>query len=375
MVELKIHDGSEVLSRLWSNLIASGFAKKRIDSSRTGLLLSAIATELNVAISIVESYYSQFSLETCTDRNLLENTARLFTVRRLASKAKAVLTFYRIDDYAESVKIPAGFAVQCVADSKIIFKTVSDTYLWKGMDSVTVLAYSISNGKNNNVAANTLISFQSNGLNASIGVTNTQPAYGGHNDESLEHMRNRAYGFRYERDGTLRDIGRQMYMLGVPTSAWTAVEYDDEHGIYQICIDVDSDYDFEDICTTLKYGKTFGITPVYKQASRLYVDIYIHIDTTGDVDYTPIQKEQLYNTVHNTIQRFFASYCNLGASLSVNKLKANINSALNDYNIVTLDIDFGTGTVVNSRNMIVVNETTRLYPNKILTSLTYNGDN
>ena len=65
----------------------------------------------------------------------------------------------------------------------------------------------------------------------------------------------------------------------------------------------------------------------------------------------------------------------LSSCLSVNKLKANINSALNDYNIVTLDIDFGTGTVVNSRNMIVVNETTRLYPNKILTSLTYNGDN
>ena len=42
---------------------------------------------------------------------------------------------------------------------------------------------------------------------------------------------------------------------------------------------------------------------------------------------------------------------------------------------MALDIDFGLGTVVNSRNMITVNETTRLYPNKILTSLTYNGDN
>lgn len=375
MVTLQIHDGNEVLSRLWANLIATGYAKKRLDSTRTGMLLSAIATEINVALSIVESYANQFTLATATDRNIIESLARMFTVRRLASKSKAVLTFYRIDNYNESIKIPAGFAVQSVSDSKIVFKTIADVYLWKGMDSVTVFAYSINNGKGNNVPANTLIVFQNNGYNQYIGVTNTQPAYGGHNDESLEHMRGRAYGFRYERDGTLRDIRRQMYMLGVQESEWTAIEYEDEHGIYQICIDVDSEYDFENICKSLRFNKTFGITPVYKQASRIYVDMYIHIDTTGDVDYTPIQKEQLYSTVNTTIQRFFATYCSLGADLSVNRLKANLNSALNEYNIMALDIDFGVGTVVNSRNMITVNETTRLYPNKILTSLTYNGDN
>lgn len=374
MVELQIHDGNQILSRLWANLISTGFANRRVDSTRTGLLLSAIATELNVAISLVESYYTQLSLETATDRNMIENVARLFTSRRLASKAKVVLTFYRINNYNESVKIPAGFAVQCSTDSKIIFKTVVDVYLWKGMDSVSVMAYSLTNGTTNNVPASTLVIFQANGFNSSIGVTNNQPAFGGHNDESLESLRRRANGFRYERDGTIQEIRRQMFMLGVEETAWTATEYDDEHGIYQICIDTDSEYDFDDICRSLRYSKVFGITPVYKRASRLYIDMYIHIDTTGDVDYTPLQKENLYNTVNNTIHKFFASYCALGNDLSISKLKANLNHALNEYNIVAIDIDFGTGVIINSRNMIAANDTTRLYPNKVLTSLTYNGD-
>ena len=374
MVDLQIYDGNQSLSRLWANLIATGFANRRIDSTRTGLLLSAVATELSVAISLVESYYNQVTLETATDRNLIENIARLFTVRRLASKSKVVLTFYRLNNYNESIKIPAGFAVQCSTDSKIVFKTIVDTYLWKGMDSVSVMAYSLTNGKANNVAANTLVYFQNNGFNSSLGVTNYQPAFGGHNDESLESLRQRANGFRYERDNTEQEIRRQMFMLGVSETSWVAKEFDDESGIYQICIDTDSDYDFDDICRSLDYTKAFGITAVYKRASRLYIDMYIHIDTTGDVDYTPLQKENMYGVVNNAIHRFFATYCALGNSLSVAKLKANLNHALNEYNIAAIDIDFGAGTIINSKNMIAVNDTTRLYPNKVLTSLTYNGD-
>lgn len=373
MVELQIHDGNEVLARLWANLISTGFAKRRVDSTRTGLLLSAIATELNVALSLAESYYNQISLETATDRSIVENIARLFVVRRLASKSKAVLKFYRLNNFNESVKIPAGFAVSCSTDSKIIFKTVVDVYLWKGMDSVSVMAYSITNGSANNVPANTLVIFQANGYNSSIGVLNEQPAFGGHNDESLESMRQRANGFRYERDGTIQEIRRQMFMLGVEEQAWSAREFDDESGIYEICIDTDSDYDFDDICASLRYSKVFGITAVYKKATRVYIDMYIHIDTTGDVDYTPLQKENLYNTVNNAIRKFFATYCALGNGLSITKLKANLNHALNEYDIVALDIDFGQGVIVNNKNMIPVDANTRLYPNKVLTSLSYMG--
>ena len=124
MVELQIYNGTESLSRLWDNLISTGVVNRRIDSTRFGLLFSAIATEISIALSIAKSYQQQNSLKTATDRNVIENLASMFVVRRLASKAKVVLHFYRIGDYQETVKIPANFAVQSSIDPKIIFYTI-----------------------------------------------------------------------------------------------------------------------------------------------------------------------------------------------------------------------------------------------------------
>ena len=320
MVELTINDGNEVLSRLWNNLIASGVVNRRLDSTRIGLILSAIATELNTTLSLIKSYVSQFTLSTCTDRMLTENMARMFAVRRLKSKAKVVLEFSRLDNYNESVRIPAGFAVRASSDPKIIFKTVSDVYLWKGLSKVSVLAYSIAAGKENNIEAGVLDTFQNNGFNTSIGVINPKPAYGGYNDESIESFRNRAKGFRYARDGTLLDIRRQLYMLGIQDHRFSYTEYPNGYGSYQICIDVDSESELEDIISSLDYRKIAGIQQVFLRAYRQYLNIYINIDTIGDVDYTPTQKNNLYNAVHTAIQKFFAAYCHVGADLNVNKL-------------------------------------------------------
>ena len=52
MVQLQINDGTTILDNLWQNLINSGARNRRPDTSHTGLLLSAVATELNVAISL-----------------------------------------------------------------------------------------------------------------------------------------------------------------------------------------------------------------------------------------------------------------------------------------------------------------------------------
>ena len=151
MVQLKINDGNNILDNLWQNLINTGARNRRHDSSHTGLLLSAIATELNVAITLLQSYADQFTLQTATDRVLIESMASQYANRRLASKSKAVLVFYRLEGYTESVKIPAGFAVRATSAGNIIFKTISDVYLWKGSQSVSVLAYSINSGSQYNV--------------------------------------------------------------------------------------------------------------------------------------------------------------------------------------------------------------------------------
>lgn len=373
MVELTIDDGNEVLSRLWNNLIANGVVSRRLDSTRIGLILSAIATELNTTLSLIKSYMNQFTLATCTDRMLTENMARMFAVRRLQSKAKVVLEFSRLGDYNESVRIPAGFAVKASTDPKMIFKTVADVYLWKGMKTVSVLAYSVAGGRVGNVEAGMLDTFQNNGFNGSIGVINPKPGYGGYNDESIDSLRNRANGFRYARDGTLLDIRRQLYMIGVQDHRFSYTEYPNGYGSYQICIDADSESELEDIISSLDYKKVAGIQQVFIRAKRQYLNIYIEIDTIGDVDYTPTQKNNLYNTVHDAIQKFFAAYCHVGSDLNVNKLKASINQELSNYDVAALDISFDNGIVIDKNSKIVIPDTHIFYPAKILTSLNYVG--
>ena len=373
MVQLQINDGNTILDSLWQNLINSGAVTRRHDSSRTGLIFSAVATELNVAISLLQSYANQFTLQTATDRVLIENLAGMYANRRLASKSKALLTFYRLEGYTESVKIPAGFAVRAAGTGNVIFKTANTVYLWKGTQSVSVVAYSINSGSKYNVEANTLTIFANNEFNGRIGVTNPDPAFGGYNDESINHLRNRASGFRYERDATLQDINRQLYEAGIPQHKFAAEEYIDGPGTYLICIDTDSDYEFEDVTQRLKYRHHYGITPVYIRATRLYVDMYVTVKTAGDVDYNPNQKNTIYNNINDSIQKFFAAYCTVGADIRINALKASLNNALAGFSIADVEVEIANTVQVNKNNVVSIGNTQRAFPNKILTNIEFVG--
>lgn len=374
MVQLKINDGKDILDNLWQNLINTGARQRRHDSSHTGLLLSAIATELNVAITLLQSYADQFTLQTATDRILIENMAAQFANRRLASKSKAVLTFYRLDGYYDSVKIPSGFAVQANGAGNIIFKTVSDVYLWKGSQSVSVLAYSINSGSQYNVEANTLTIFANSEFNGRIAVTNLEPSFGGYNDESITHLRRRANGFRYERDGTLQDINRQMYENGAPVYKFCTEEYIDGPGTYMICIDTDSDYEFEDIVKRMSYRHMYGVKPVYIRATRLYIDMYVTVEIDRQVDYQATQKATIYNEINDTIQKFFAAYCVVGSDVRINALKVSLNNALSGYDVADINITVSNAVKVNKKNVIPIGNTQRAIPNKVLTSLEFLGD-
>lgn len=374
MVQLQINDGTTILDSLWQNLINSGARNRRHDTSHTGLLLSAVATELNVAISLLQSYANQFTLSTATDRVLIENLASQYANRRLASKSKAVLTFYRLEGYTESVQIPAGFAVRAAGAGNIIFKTIETVYLWKGTQSVSVLAYSINSGSQCNVDANTLTIFANQEFNGKVAVTNPEAAFGGYNDESINHLRDRASGFRYERDATLQDINRQLYEAGIPQHRFLAEEYIDGPGTYMICIDTTSDDEFYDVIQKLNYRSHYGIKPVYVRATRVYIDMYITVQTAYDVDYTPNQKSSIYNNVNDTIQKFFAAYCVVGADVRINALKAALNNALAGFDISDIEIEISNSAQVNKRNVIQIGNTQKALPNKILTSLEYVGE-
>lgn len=373
MVELQLNDGTTILDNLWQNLINTGARTRRHDSSHTGLIFSAVATELNVAITLLQSYSNQFTLATATDRVLVENLAGQYANRRLASKSKAVLTFYRLEGFTESVKIPAGFAVRASGTSNIIFKTAETVYLWKGTQTVSVVAYSIGSGSKYNVDANTLTIFANNEFNGRIAVINLEPSFGAYDDESINHLRNRAQGFRYERDNTLQDINRQLYENGIPQHRFKAEEYIDGPGTYMICIDADSDYEFEDVVKRMNYRSHYGIKPVYIRASRIYIDMYITVQTASDVDYNSIEKNNIYKSINDSIQKFFAAYCVVGADVRINALKAALNNALSNFDIADIDIDIANTVQVNKKNVIEIGNTQRAFPNKILTSIEFVG--
>ena len=374
MVEIVINNGNEILTRLWNNVISRGVVNRRLDSSRLGLLLSAIASELNTTLSLIRSYMNQYTIATCTDKVMVENMAKMFAVRRLSSKSKVVVEFYRLNDNYGTIKIPAGFAIGSTTDSKIKFKTISDVYLWKGMQSVSVLAYSISSGERNNVDAGVLNKFQSNGYNTSIAVINPEPAFGGFNDEPIEDLRRRATGFRYDRDGTEFNIKQLLYLCGVPQYRYSLQEFVDGPGTFLVCVDATSDNEFEDIQKSFNYRRRYGITPVFVRSTRVYLNIYVAIVTTGEQDYTPLEKQQIYNNVNQRIQEFFAVNCVVGADLNVGRLQASIISSLSDYEIESVSLSFDQGVVVNNKNIIVIPNTYRVFPNKIITDLNYDGE-
>lgn len=373
MVQLTINDGTDSLNNLWANLIATGARTRRHDTSRTGLLFSAIATELNVAISLLQSYSNQYSIDTMTDKILVENMASQYVHRRLASKSKAILVFYRMEGFTDSIRIPAGFAVRSSSAGDIIFKTASTVYLYKGTQSVSVAAYSLNSGDKNNVDANTLTIFANPTYNGLVGVTNPEAAFGGYNDESISHMQQRAEGFRYIRGGTVLDIQDQLYHAGIKNHQFLLQEYIDGPGTYLVCIDTDSDDAFQDAISRINYKHTYGITPVYVRARRLYIDMYVVVQTAHEVDYTPQEKSTIYKNINDAIQKFFAMYCVVGADIRLNALKAAINSALSFYDIADIDIDIANSVYVNKRNVVEIGNTTIAYPNKVLTSLEYVG--
>lgn len=374
MVQLIINDGTDILNNLWENLISTGARTRRHDSSRTGLLFSAIATELNVAISLLQSYANQYSIDTMTDRILIENMAAQYAQRRLASKSKAILVFYRMEGFTDSVKIPAGFAVRANTAGNIIFKTASTVYLPKGTQSVSVAAYSLNSGDKNNVQSNSLTIFANDTYNGLIGVTNPEPSFGGYNDESISNLQQRAQGFRYvHSEGTLLNIQDLLYKSGVQSHQYLLQEYIDGPGTFLVCIDTDSDDAFKDAINRVKYSHTYGVTPVFVRATRLYIDMYITVQTAHEIDYTPNEKNALHNEIHNAVQQFFAGYCTVGADIRLNSLKAAINNTLNGYDIANIDIDIANSVTINNKNVIEIANTTIAYPNKILTTLEYVG--
>ena len=156
---------------------------------------------------------------------------------------------------------------------------------------------------------------------------------------------------------------------------WYGHEYSDGYGSSLLCIDTNSAEEFEDLKSKLAYKKVAGIKQIFVRATRISINIYISLETTGDKDYTPLQKENIYNAVEVTVQKFFAANCWVGHDLKIDKMRSDLNQALSSFNIASMFIDFDTPIAINKRkNTIPATNTQKLIPNKILTNLNYRGD-
>ena len=102
--------------------------------------------------------------------------------------------------------------------------------------------------------------------------------------------------------------------------------------------------------------------------------MYITVKIARDVDYNPNQKNNIYNKINESIQKFFAAYCSVGADVRINTLKAALNNALVGFDVSDIDIDIANTAQVNNRNVVTIGNTQKALPNKILTSLEYVGE-
>lgn len=374
MVISNTMSASEIDNQLWGLYVQYGLVNRKFTKGRLGLLTSAIATELSTILSILNGYVNQFSILTCTDPALIESMIKPFVVRQGATSSRVLLTFTRVGDFTESIRIPHGFAVSNSGDSTIIFKTASDIFLWKGQQTASGVAYCVNTGSRFNVSANTLTYFSDSIWNSRLAVNNNAPAFGGKDEESIESAKQRATMFRYDRDGTSANVRSQFYQLGLDSQQYKIIEYGRGYGTLLIILDTDSEAEFEDLQNTIIAGKVAGVKYYFTKATRKYINFYVHLKTTGSVDYTDSEKEQMYTIVQNTIQNIFAYYLSVGADLSVNRLVTEINTQLADsYDIYSVDVTFDDGIIVGDNNKIDIAQDERVYTNKIITDIVYVG--
>ena len=103
--------------------------------------------------------------------------------------------------------------------------------------------------------------------------------------------------------------------------------------------------------------------------------MYITVKITEKINYAnnDIQRNGIFKNVEDSIRKFFAAYCTVGADIRVNALIAALNNSLSGYGVSDIDVDIANTVQVNKNNIISIGNTQRAFPNKILTSIEYVG--
>lgn len=370
--------GEEILTRLYDASIEVGLLNRRFEKGRIGLLYAVFAAEFENLFAIFDEYTKQFSLETVTDEALLESMLKQYLIRGTSNRARVVLRFTREADFNENITIPADFTVRDGSLDGAVFRTVEDLYMWKGTQSAIVVAYCDEIGSQFNVGADTLTVFDDTAYITKLSVTNPESAWGGKDEETLEHARERVVNFRYKREGTIAHIIDQIQEFSdLEYQQYKITEYTEGYGSVGITLLMDNDYAYEDLCIDLEQNKLAGIKYQFIRGVRKYIDLSVVITLGGNKDLTPTQDQEIYDKSDDIIRDFFGMGSGIGQDLSIDSLQASLNNQLSalQQNILKVEVSSASeDMVVNPvTRLIEIGDNEILSPNRVNTFINFVG--
>lgn len=375
-------DENAILSQLNSVAQELGLINKIFNTSRIYIYYAVFARVWGNLTSIISQYLNNFDIEKTTDEALLEMQIKPFVKKRNAKVAKTILEFKRrvTDDLPEDILLPRNMEVMTEGDNPIIFRTAESRILWKNSKKVLIPAYSLEFGSLNNLSENTLTFFDDNEFFSQVKVTNPYPAYGGADEETAYDSRKRIGLFRYGRDSTKAAIQQMLFENGISYYGYNLVQYWDGFGTVLICMDTQSEEQYNDVINAIEAQKPAGIRYHYCMAEYVYVNINVNIKILAEDSYTPYEKNELEEHIKTAVEVFFGSQIYVGRKLSINRLESYILQYLFDeqYDIYEVEVNVESNkrdiSVDIETGQMKIEEYQRLYPNLIYTTVEYNRD-
>lgn len=375
-------DEDSILAQLNSIAQELGLIKEVFETSRIYLHYAVFARVFGHITQIIGQYYDNIDFDNTTDESLLERQIQPFIQKRDARVAKVILKFSRRDDYSgetEDVLIPRDFEVRTESDdteTSIVFRTAESRFLWKDTYSVLIPAYSVEVGSINNVAKDTLVFFDDNEYFAQISVTNPIAAYGGSDEETAFDARQRIELFRNGFSGTRDSIMEVLYDNGISWFGCNIIEYYGGFGTVLICMDIESEEQFNDIIANIEAQRPGGVEYQYCMAEYIYINIHVNIKIVTDRTFTPYEKDEIESSIKDATETYFANQIYVGKKLSLNRFESYLLQYLFDekYDIYEVDVEVDNNsnlTVDLETGQLKINEYQRLYPNLIYTTIDY----
>lgn len=369
---------SEILADLNSVAEELGLITEVYEQSKIYIYYAVFARVFGKMSRIFTQYIQSIDIDTCSDEALLNQLIKPFIIKRDAQVAKVILKFRRRDVNQEQFDlfIPMNFEVSTEGDNPIVFRTAESRLMWKDTYEVDIVAYSVDYGTANNVSAGTLTYFRDNSLYAYIAVTNANSAYGGRDEETAFDARDRISLYRYGRDGSKPHISNMVIDAGYGYNQFAVHEYYDGYGSILLALDTDNDDFYYDSITNIELNKIAGIKYHYCQVERIYLNMSIDINITGDRNYDSYDIVNIEQSIDEAVNFYFSQNIFVAQKLSIKRLEAYIFQYLvnKQYEIYEINIDIGEDTSLDIDPYtyeIIPQPYQKLYPNKIYTDITY----